>query len=260
METRPPIEEQPPASEPIQIAPRPAIVLLSAPGLEPDDPMSEAGRKVLRFHYRRMLYNEPGTRLGRDIEALHDMRVATRRMRSAFRVFGDYYQPKTIVGYIKGLKRTGRALGPVRDLDVFRVKIQAYVSSLPEPEQDSLDEFLALLERRREAARDRSREAPVVDGLAPPTRRLRRLSAGRPPTVSAARAAVPGWRTARSVGRAGARTRRRTCPSQCPQRNNVRLDWRQIPRPSGWAPGHNPKSLTCGRPDRQIVRRQLSLE
>ena len=40
------------------------IELLDKPGIEPDDPMSEAGRKVLRFHFRRMLYNEPGTRLG----------------------------------------------------------------------------------------------------------------------------------------------------------------------------------------------------
>ncbi len=50
--------------------------------------MSEAGRKTFRFHFRRMVYNEPGTRLGEDIEAMHDMRVATRRMRAAFRVFG----------------------------------------------------------------------------------------------------------------------------------------------------------------------------
>ena len=38
---------------------------LKAPGVLPDDPMSEAGRKVLRFHFERMLEHEPGTRLGR---------------------------------------------------------------------------------------------------------------------------------------------------------------------------------------------------
>jgi CHAD domain-containing protein len=129
--------------------------LLSVPGIEPDDPMSEAGRKTFRFHYRRMLYNEPGTRLGEDIEALHDMRVATRRMRAAFRIFGGYYEPKAVAPYLKGLKRTGRALGPVRDLDVFRAKVQAYLSSLPESQQGSLDGFLVVLEAQREAARQR---------------------------------------------------------------------------------------------------------
>jgi CHAD domain-containing protein len=131
------------------------IELLETPGIEPDDPMSEAGRKTFRFHYRRMLYHEPGTRLGEDIEALHDMRVATRRMRAAFRVFGDHYQPKAIAPHLKGLRRTGRALGPVRDLDVFREKIQVYLDTLPEAQRCGLEDLLVVLETQREAARVR---------------------------------------------------------------------------------------------------------
>jgi CHAD domain-containing protein len=131
------------------------IELLETSGIEPDDPMSEAGRKTFGLHYRRMLYNEPGTRLGEDIEALHDMRVATRRMRAAFRVFGDYFQSKTMAPHLKGLKRTGRALGPVRDLDVFREKIQAYLTTLPEMQRGGLDALLVVLEAQREAARQR---------------------------------------------------------------------------------------------------------
>ncbi len=133
--------------------PMPQIELLEQPGIEPDDPMSEAGRKTFRFHYRRMVYHEPGTRLGEDIEALHDMRVATRRMRAAFRVFEDYFEPRVVAPYLKGLKRTGRALGAVRDLDVFRAKAQAYLDTLPESQQESLDSFLAVLDTQREAAR-----------------------------------------------------------------------------------------------------------
>lgn len=136
-------------------APPEPIELLETPGIEPDDPMSEAGRKTFRFHYRRMLYNEPGTRLGEDIEALHDMRVATRRMRAAFRVFGDYFQSKAMAPHLKGLKRTGRTLGPVRDLDVFREKIQVYLASLPEAQRGGLDALLVVLEVQREAARQR---------------------------------------------------------------------------------------------------------
>jgi CHAD domain-containing protein len=131
------------------------VQLLEAPGLEADDPMSEAGRKVLRFHFRRMLYNEPGTRLGQDIEALHDMRVATRRMRAAFQVYGDHYEPKSVASFRKGLKRTGRALGGVRDLDVFGEKLHLYLATLPADRQDDLDTLLAALDLRREAARQR---------------------------------------------------------------------------------------------------------
>jgi CHAD domain-containing protein len=117
--------------------------------------MSEAGRKTFRFHFRRMLYNEPGTRLGEDIEALHDMRVATRRMRAAFQVFAEYYEPKAVAPYQKGLKRTGRALGAVRDLDVFRERTQAYLDTLPPSQQGGLEDFLSVLELQRETARER---------------------------------------------------------------------------------------------------------
>jgi len=146
---------QPPGIETVDGLPPLAVELLSAPGIEPDDPMSEAGRKTFRFHYRRLVYHEPGTRLGNDIKSLHDMRVATRRMRAAFRVFGQYYEPKAVTAYQKGLKRTGRALGPVRDLDVFRLKIQSYMSTLPQSQQHDLDGFLAILEAHRDSARER---------------------------------------------------------------------------------------------------------
>jgi CHAD domain-containing protein len=131
------------------------VQLLDKPGIEPDDPMSEAGRKTLRFHFRRMLYYEPGTRLGVDAEALHDMRVATRRMRAALRIFGEYYDPQAVAPCAKDLRRAGRALGAVRDLDVFVEKVVAYRDTLPEAQQNSLEGLLAVLEERREAARQR---------------------------------------------------------------------------------------------------------
>ena len=52
--------------------------------------MVEAAVKTLRFHLARMLEHEAGTRLGEDPEELHVMRVSTRRMRMALRVFDDY--------------------------------------------------------------------------------------------------------------------------------------------------------------------------
>ncbi len=125
------------------------------PCLEPDDPMSEAGRKTFRYHFQKMVYHEPGTRLGEDAEALHDMRVATRRMRAAFRVFGDFFEPRAVAPYLKGLKRTGRALGPVRDADVLREKALAYLDSLPEPERDGLQSLFQAIDQHREAARER---------------------------------------------------------------------------------------------------------
>ncbi|NIS80705.1 MAG: CHAD domain-containing protein, partial [Anaerolineales bacterium] len=123
------------------------------PGVQREDPMSEAGRKVLLFHFIRMLNHEPGTRQGDDIEELHDMRVATRRMRSAFRVFRPFFKRDLQTTYLKGLRRTGRALGGVRDLDVFMEKARNYLEKLPDNERADLDPLLQIWQQERENAR-----------------------------------------------------------------------------------------------------------
>jgi CHAD domain-containing protein len=132
----------------------PTLPELASPGLSPDDPMSEAGRKIIWFHFLRMLRHEPGTRLGQDIEELHDMRVATRRMRAAIRVFGDFFEPKALSPFKKGLRRVARALGPVRDLDVFEEKAGHYLKSLPEEARGSLSPLLDSWRAERGAARE----------------------------------------------------------------------------------------------------------
>jgi transposase-like protein len=126
---------------------------LGAPGVLPDDPLAEAGRKVWRYHYAQMLLHEEGTLLGEDIEELHDMRVATRRMRAAFDVFGGAFEPKALRRHLRGLRRTGRALGRVRDLDVFIEKARRYQANLTEAEQHDLDPLLEAWGQEREDAR-----------------------------------------------------------------------------------------------------------
>ncbi len=122
-------------------------------GLEPMDTMAEAGRKILAFHFARMLKHEEGTRLGEDIEELHDMRVATRRMRAGFDVFGYAFAPKKIRPYLSGLRKTGRALGRVRDLDVFLEKAQLYLEGLPKQDRQGLDPLLKHWSKQRASAR-----------------------------------------------------------------------------------------------------------
>lgn len=130
------------------------IPMLEQPGLNVDDAMAEAGRKTLYYHFQRMLYYEPGTRLGEDIEELHHMRVATRRMRAAVRVFQDHLDPAAIKPFVKALRRTGRALGAVRDLDVFRAKTQLYLDQLPSERQGELEPLFAAWQIERDTARE----------------------------------------------------------------------------------------------------------
>ena len=132
------------------------------PDILPADMMTEAAAKTLRFHLERMLEHEEGTRLGEDPEELHDMRVSTRRMRMALRVFADYLDPDTLRPLLKGLRRTGRTLGAVRDLDVFYEKTRIYLDGLPGARAGELDGLLAAWSAERD--RQRERLVAYLDG------------------------------------------------------------------------------------------------
>ena len=102
-----------------------------APGISPRDTLRDAALKVLRAQFEQMVANESGTRSGGDSEALHDMRVATRRMRTVFRVFEAHLDMSEMAYFLKTIKRTNRVLGNVRDMDVFWQETQAYLDGFP---------------------------------------------------------------------------------------------------------------------------------
>lgn len=122
-------------------------------GIEPTDSLAEAGRKVMRHHFAEMLFHESGTLSGENIEALHDMRVATRRLRAAFEVFAQAFEPGALAPHLKGLRATGRSLGAVRDLDVFMENAQHYLATLPEEQRSDLNPLLVAWEGQRDNAR-----------------------------------------------------------------------------------------------------------
>jgi CHAD domain-containing protein len=131
-------------------APRLPLQLQEKVGMFPDDPMAEAARKALLFHFERMLLHEPGSRAGQDIEAVHDMRVATRRMRSALRLFKPFFEADTLRPFRRHLRRIALALGEVRDLDVFMEKALSYEHDHPKVD---LSPLLAAWEAQRQQAR-----------------------------------------------------------------------------------------------------------
>jgi len=95
-------------------------------GIHPEMHMAEACRLIWREQLTVMLLNEAGVRCGDDPEYVHDMRVAIRRARAAAKLYGDYFRPKAIRRIRKGLQRTARALGAVRDLDVAILRLERF--------------------------------------------------------------------------------------------------------------------------------------
>ncbi len=85
----------------------------------PADLVALAARKVLGQQAYRMRANAAGTVADKDPEFLHDLRVATRRARSALRLFAPALGARRCESLRGELGWIAALLGDVRDLDIF---------------------------------------------------------------------------------------------------------------------------------------------
>ena len=131
----------------LQPAPRPE---LGSTGYDRRSSLGTVAYAALRSQLAIYLANEPGTRLGEDIEALHDMRVASRRMRTGLRLFAAAL-PHALVALGDDLRWVAAVLGEVRDLDVQLESLAPQADALAAP--GDLDPLVARLEAMRTSAR-----------------------------------------------------------------------------------------------------------
>jgi CHAD domain-containing protein len=124
----------------------------------PEMSLGEVAFAVLRRQFAEMRSHEPGTRIGEDPEELHDMRVATRRMRAAMKVFEDAL-PERAKWLREELRWVAGAMGDVRDLDVQIDDMEGWKSETDGESLESLDRILGVLRKRRTEARGRMLEA-----------------------------------------------------------------------------------------------------
>jgi CHAD domain-containing protein len=77
-----------------------------------------------------LIARDVGVRLG-DGEAVHKMRVAIRRLRSALRTFSPVLDKASVRWLRDELGWLGGALGPVRDVDVLRSHLETLLETVP---------------------------------------------------------------------------------------------------------------------------------
>jgi CHAD domain-containing protein len=108
---------------------------------------------ALRTSVQRLVEHEAGVRDGADPEDVHQARVATRRMRSDLRTFGDFVDV-TWANDLRGeLQWLGSELGQVRDIEVMLERLRADICSLPEEEQEDAERLVRRLLADWHAAR-----------------------------------------------------------------------------------------------------------
>lgn len=114
-----------------------------------EDSIGIAVRKILAFQLNSLREQIPGIKQDVDIECVHKSRVATRRMRSALRLFKKAIPVRERKTISMDLKWLGSLLGAVRDIDVFLLNMPRL--KLPRRISDEDKRLLnSLIVKRRE--------------------------------------------------------------------------------------------------------------
>jgi CHAD domain-containing protein len=93
-------------------------------GIEWDAPASEAAPLVLGPRFEEMFRLRKAALDFKDPEGVHDMRVASRRVRSALRDFAPHLRRARIAAATQQLKELAEKLGVVRDYDVAIIALE----------------------------------------------------------------------------------------------------------------------------------------
>ena len=184
----------------------------ASPGWEPrplgpmsidrESSLADVAYAVMRRDFLRLAEHEPAARLGEDIEGVHQMRVAARRLRSALETF-ETVLPAELAAQGRELRWLARSLAEVRDLDVQRERFARAAPLIGRKAAASID---AILEERHAMAREEMLTALDSDryvGLADSMSELLRVvpDPGGELAREAAPEIVADWR--RVVRRAG---------------------------------------------------------
>src|SRR5437660_220282 len=128
----------PRALEPPEVAPAKVLA---------DSPAREVIKNVLADSVAALLRHDPLVRTSGDPEAIHQARVATRKLRSHLRTFATLLDPEWIDPLRTELGWLGLALGAVRDREVLLERLRERAKRLPEHDHRAAASLLAILEK-----------------------------------------------------------------------------------------------------------------
>ena len=126
-------------------------------GVAPEKSLEVCARKIIKARFHDMMAFREGVIDGTDIEFVHDMRVASRRLRAAMLNFVDCFSPnKKFRKHLRRVEQITSMLGDVRDLDVLIDRFRKDAQTVPEDAQIGVQNLINYLQKEREA-----RRAPV---------------------------------------------------------------------------------------------------
>ncbi|HZQ49026.1 MAG TPA: CYTH and CHAD domain-containing protein [Candidatus Dormibacteraeota bacterium] len=127
----------PRALEPPEVAPSPVTA---------QSPAREVIRNVIAESVASLLRHDPLVRTSGDPEAIHQARVATRKLRSHLRTFGTLLDPEWTEPLRSELGWLALALGAVRDREVLLDRLRDQAKALPAHDVRAASSLLSILE------------------------------------------------------------------------------------------------------------------
>jgi CHAD domain-containing protein len=113
-------------------------------------------REILSRHLDHFLRERGDVCRQEGIEPLHRMRVASRRLRAALRVFRELLPPRKTRKWRQHIRRTGRLLGRGRQLDIqLRFLEKAADEITARPHRENIRILTRMLEKRRLAVQEK---------------------------------------------------------------------------------------------------------
>ena len=126
---------------------------IDTPGVFATTPLNQCARRIILACMVEMMSFKSGSIDGEDIEFVHDIRVASRRLRAAMQNFAACFAKDEFRKHLARVESITRTVGAVRDLDVLIERFEADVRTLGEGEQGGVLRLLQDLRDRRDEAR-----------------------------------------------------------------------------------------------------------
>jgi CHAD domain-containing protein len=121
------------------------------PGLDGRAPFREAAANVVSVRSAELFDQSANVLDTSDIERVHDMRVATRRLRAVLEIFAPCFEPTLHRGVLGDVKSLADALGERRDPDVHIDALQTFEAAVAEADRPGIESLVARL-RQDQAA------------------------------------------------------------------------------------------------------------
>ena len=146
------------------------------PGFDCKETFSASAKRVVGVRAAEVFEHSDGVLDMDEIENVHDMRVATRRLRAALEVYAPAFPAKRHRKALKRVKKLADALGERRDRDVAIEFLTEFAGEAPQADRGAVEALIGRLREEQRQANEDLAAHVTAKRLKKLRRRLRRLA------------------------------------------------------------------------------------